>query len=184
MIFLETSRTILRQWQAGDIPRFAEMNADKTVMQYYPSVMSVLESENLVARFRRHIQQEGYGFFALELKESGEFLGFVGLNKPAYALPFSPCIEIGWRLAKEYWGKGYASEAAGKCLEFAFAVCNIPEIVSFTSLLNKKSQAVMERIGMTNTRYHFEHPALPENHVLREHVLYKITKPQFLNINN
>ncbi len=107
-------------------------------------------------------------------------MGFVGLHEPTYDLPVTPCIEIGWRLAKEYWGKGYATEAAKTSLDFAFKKLNLPEVYSFASVSNRKSWTVMERLKMVNTKENFEHPDIPKNNPLREHVLYKITQRQWL----
>lgn len=106
-------------------------------------------------------------------------MGFVGLHETTYDLPVTPCVEISWRLAKKYWGKGYATEAAKASLAVAFTTLELYEIFSFTSVLNKKSRAVMERLRMTNTQENFEHPIIPKNHPLREHVLYQINKQQW-----
>ena len=126
------------------------------------------------------IAERGWGFWAVESKESGEFIGFTGLHIPAAALPFSPCVEIGWRLAFRYWGKGLASEAARDALRFGFESLSLPEIVSFTSVHNFRSRAVMARIGMQNSPETFEHPNVPENHALREHCLYRLRREQWV----
>jgi len=181
-IYLETERIILREWRESDLPALAKINADPDVMRYFPASLTVQESENLVNRFQQHIHHNGFGFFALELKSDRQLIGFTGLNKPYYALPFSPCVEIGWRLAKEFWGKGLASEAAGKCLQFAFEQLTLRDVVSFTAVDNVKSRSVMERIGMQNVAQNFQHPLLPTGHALREHVLYKIDKAHWLTI--
>ena len=126
------------------------------------------------------IHERGWGFWAVEHCDEHQFIGFVGLHMPQYDLPVTPCVEIGWRLAKEYWGRGYATEAAHASLEVAFEQLNLPEVYSFASVANKKSQAVMQRIGMSNTMNNFEHPMIPEGHYLREHVLYKINQKSWL----
>lgn len=122
------------------------------------------------------ISNQGWGFWAVELKSTNSFIGFVGLHQADVELPFSPCVEIGWRLSKKYWNNGYATEAGRAALKFAFEILKLNQVVSFTSLKNKRSQAVMQRLNMINTNQNFEHPKLPIGHQLREHVLYKITK--------
>ena len=180
IIEIETLRLNLRQWRQEDRPAFARINADPTVMKYYPSVLSVKESNAMAKKMELLIHKQGWGFWAVEKRDNKEFMGFVGLNKPAYQLPVTPCVEIGWRLAKEYWGCGYATEAANACLNVAFKQLNLSDVYSFTSVTNIKSQAVMQRIGMINTDANFEHPMIPGNHPLREHVLYRIDKHRWL----
>ena len=174
IIEIETSRLRLRQWKKDDYPLFAEINADAVVMEYYPDILNKEESDALAQKFENLITERGWGFWAVEKLSDNDFIGFVGLHEPTYILPVSPCVEIGWRLGKEHWGMGYASEAANACLDIAFSRLNLSEIYSFTSVTNKRSQAVMERIGMINTNLNFEHPMIPENHPLREHYLYKV----------
>jgi RimJ/RimL family protein N-acetyltransferase len=128
-------------------------------------------------RFQAKIEQDGWGFWALETE--GQFIGFVGLQQANTLLPFSPCIEIGWRLDKAFWGKGLASEAAKMSLAYGFRHLQLSEIVSFTATLNKRSEAVMQRIGMQKQSAHFYHPALDPNSELSEHVLYRISRQQF-----
>lgn len=174
IIEIETERLILRQWHDEDKPLFAKMNADPDVMKYFPAVLTVEESNVLAEKIETLIAKNGWGFWAVEIISTGEFIGFVGLNQPTYEVPVSSCVEIGWRLAKEYWGNGYATEAANACLDFAFQNLVLEDVYSFTAVSNKRSRAVMERLHMTNTETNFEHPLVPENHPLREHVLYKI----------
>ncbi|WP_455207895.1 GNAT family N-acetyltransferase [Kaarinaea lacus] len=173
IIEAQTERLKLRQWEKADFPGFASINADPDVMKYYPNVLSEAQSNAMAQKFESLIDARGWGFWAVEKTDDQQFIGFVGLHEPAYDLPVTPCVEIGWRLGKEYWGNGYATEAAIACLEIAFKRLHIPEVYSFTPVSNKKSQAVMERIGMVNTNKNFEHPMIPENHPLREHYLYK-----------
>ena len=175
---LKTDRLLLRQWQSEDYPPFARLNNDPIVMAYYPSVLTEPESNALAEKIKDLISQRGWGLWAVELKLNKQFIGFVGLHIPDASLPASPCVEIGWRLDKSSWGKGYATEAANAALTYAFETLHLDEVVSFTSVSNNKSRAVMERLNMTNTQENFEHPILPEGHKLREHVLYKIKKPQ------
>ncbi|MCK5662672.1 MAG: GNAT family N-acetyltransferase, partial [Thiotrichaceae bacterium] len=115
----------------------------------------------------------------VELKADHQFIGFVGLNNPQDNLPFNPCVEIGWRIAKQFWGQGLATEAANAALEFAFKNLKLDEVVSFTSMHNQRSKAVMERLNMTDAKQNFDHPALPVGHYLRQHVLYKISREQW-----
>ena len=176
---LDTERLRLRQWQAEDYPPFALINADPDVMAFYPACLTVAESDSLAQKIEALLKQKGWGFWAVELKNEGNFIGFVGLHEPQYELPFKPCIEIGWRLAKNYWGRGYATEAAQAALKFAFEKLRLDEVVSFTSLNNRRSEAVMQRLHMVNTGNNFEHPSIAVGHPLREHLLYKITKAQW-----
>lgn len=173
MIQLETSRLRLRPWRDEDFAPFAALNADPQVMAHFPATLDRAESDVLAARCQSLIEAQGWGFWATEIKASGDFIGFVGLHRPIAELPFSPCVEIGWRLARPFWGQGYASEAARATLSFAFNDLALAEVVAFTSLENRRSQAVMERLGMRRAE-NFEHPALPPGHPLREHCLYRL----------
>lgn len=178
---LETVRLLLRQWKENDFPLFSSLNADPIVMEYFPGTLSEEES-NIEARIIQSlIAERGWGFWAVEEKVSKNFIGFVGLHTPELELPFSPCVEVGWRLAKEYWGKGYATEAANEALNYAFNKLCLEEVYSFTSVGNSRSRSVMERLRMLNTNQNFDHPGVPEGNAHREHVLYKITKTEWLN---
>jgi ribosomal-protein-alanine N-acetyltransferase len=176
---LETERLLLRQWREQDLPVFAELNSDLEVMEYFPKPLNREESDAIAQKCESLISERGWGFWATEIKDSGEFIGFVGLHKPKATLPFSPCVEIGWRLLKKYWGNGYASEAAREALKYSFEILCLNEVVSFTTVSNFRSQAVMERLGLHNTHQNFEHPDLPKGHALSKHVLYKITKSEW-----
>lgn len=178
-IKLETERLKLRQWKESDLPLFAEMNADPVVMEYYPDTVSEAESNAMACKIKGLISERSWGFWTVEIKKEQNFIGFVGLHKPTYDLPITPCVEVGWRLAKEYWGKGYATEAARESLRFAFEELRLKEVYSFASVLNERSCSVMKRLKMINMENNFEHPILPEGHALREHVLYKITREQW-----
>ena len=158
MIEASTDRLLLRQWRDSDLPFFARLNANPEVMRYFPSTLNQEKSDDLANRIRQKMERFGWGFWALERQHDGQFLGFVGLNDPDYSVPVSPCTEIGWRLDQPYWGFGYASEAAKKCLEIAFTTLNRQRIHSFTAIPNMRSQAVMTRIGMTNAHNNFMHP--------------------------
>ena len=176
---LETDRLILRPWQEADRAPFAELNADPEVMRHFPATLSRAESDGMVDRASETFAAQGWGWFAVEVKDGAPFIGFVGLNIPNYAdrLPFTPAFEIGWRLARTAWGQGYASEAAERCLAFAFHDLDRDEVVSFTARPNERSQSVMRRIGMSrDPGGDFDHPLLPEGHALRAHVLYRLRR--------
>ncbi len=175
---LRTNRLILRQWQTSDFASYAEMNADPKVMRYFPNTLTEARSDEQALRIQTLIKDRGYGFWALESLASGDFLGFVGLNycDAESGIPNAPLIEIGWRLAYQHWGKGYATEAAKRALQFAFDDLREPAVYAFTSLLNTPSQQVMTRIGMSNTGQDFDHPQVPDGHELKRHCLFKISR--------
>ena len=179
VVELETERLNLRQWKDSDYPVFAEMSSDPEVMEFYPKVLSENESNEIANKIHTLIAKRGWGFWAVERKENNQFIGFVGLHEPVPELPFSPCVEIGWRLGKEHWGKGYATEAAKESLKYAFESLKLGNVVSFATVGNKRSRAVMERLNMVNTYRNFEHPELPVGSPLREHVLYELTKERW-----
>jgi len=164
----------LRQWREEDLAKFADINADPKVMEYYPNLLSRLESNAAAEKFKLLIAQNGWGFWAVETISERAFIGLVGLHKPLYKLPFGPCVEIGWRVGSAHWGKGYATEAGKACMNFAFDRLDLCEVFAFTSVSNMKSRAVMERLGMVNIEANFDHPTIPHNSPLREHVVYKI----------
>ncbi|HET7360369.1 MAG TPA: GNAT family N-acetyltransferase [Salinimicrobium sp.] len=169
----QSSRLGFRQWNDTDLIPFAEMNADPEVMRYFPATRSFEESEKSLQQFKKHFEQYGYCFYAVDELASKNFIGFVGLNNPKFEAGFMPCTEIGWRLRKEFWNKGYATEAAKRCLEYGFKKLNLNKIVSFTSVLNIPSENVMKKIGMRKVK-HFLHPDVNTGHDLEEHVLYEI----------
>lgn len=173
---LQTNRLILRQWTDDDLAPFAQLNADPQVMEYFPATLSKAESDEFANTIRSLIEARGWGLWAVEVPEQAAFIGFVGLHKPADDLPCSPCVEIGWRLAKAYWGQGYASEAAHAALGYAFEQLALDEVVSFTAAINKRSEAVMQKIGMNNTGQNFRHPRVDPASPLCEHVLYRIRR--------
>ncbi|MES2868265.1 MAG: GNAT family N-acetyltransferase [Pseudomonadota bacterium] len=177
----ESARLRLRPWRDTDLPEFAAMCADPQVMRYFPAPLSRLESATWIGRMRGHFAEHGFGFWALERKDTGAFIGCAGLLNVSFEAPFTPAIEIGWRLAPEHWGLGYASEAAWAALRCAFDRLALDQVVSFTSGLNLPSQKVMQAIGMQrDLGGDFEHPKLPEGHPLRSHALYRITRAQWL----
>lgn len=179
LIELETERLHLRQWRPNDRAPFAALNADARVMEHFPAPLSREESDEMADRCERLINERGWGFWAAELKETGAFIGFVGLHVPPSNLPCAPCVEIGWRLAHAHWQRGYASEAARHALRFAFQTLALPEVVAFTTPSNQRSLAVMARLGM-NEAGTFEHPFVPEGNALRTHRLFRLPRAQYL----
>lgn len=172
---LETSRLRLRRWADADKEPFARMGADPRVMEFFPTLLSRAESDATADKCAALILRRGWGLWAVERKDGFPFIGFVGLHVPQAKLPFSPCVEVGWRLAAEHWKQGFATEAARTVLEVAFTKLELREIVAFTAMLNLRSQAVMQRLGMRRSEP-FEHPALPAGHILRPHILYRLTR--------
>lgn len=168
----------LRPWLARDRVAFRRINADPRVNEFLPGPLDGAESDALADRIQAAMAANGFGFWALEVPGVAEFGGFVGLHRPSAALPFAPCVEIGWRLAPELWGRGLATEAARACLDHAFGALALAEVVAFTVPANRRSRAVMERIGMARDQAgDFDHPALPAGHPLRRHVLYRMKAP-------
>jgi RimJ/RimL family protein N-acetyltransferase len=148
-------------------------------MEFFPTPLTRAESDALADRCQTYIAERGWSFWAVETKSTPEFIGFVGLHTPA-DLPFSPCVEVGWRLAAKHWGKGFATEAARGALRVAFERLRLLEVVSFTTIGNFRSRAVMERLGMIDTEKTFEHPKIPVGHALRNHCLYRLSRERWL----
>lgn len=181
IVELTTERLILRQWRECDRLPFAQLNGNPEVMKFFPNPLSREESDTLAQRCEALIKDRGWGFWAVERRADHTFLGLVGLHNPSAPLSFKPCIEVGWRLDKPYWGQGYATEAAKASLEFGFKSLGLSEIVSFTSVLNLRSQAVMQRLEMRRDPATFMHPSVTPGHPLEEHCLYRISKNQWDN---
>ena len=174
---LETERLRLRNWQPSDREPFAQINADPRVMEFLPKRLTREESDAMVERIESHFREKGFGLYAVELREGGRFIGYVGLHTPTFTAHFTPCVEIGWRLANDSWGRGLATEGALAVVRYAFENIGLDEIVSFTVPVNLRSIRVMEKIGMTrDADGDFEHPNLPEAHPLRRHVLFHLRK--------
>ena len=175
MITLETERLLLRAWKEEDIEPFFAMNQDQKVMEFFPSLWSMSMVTEFINRMSRQLAEKSFTLWATEEKSSKQFIGFIGLNSPNWEAPFTPCVEIGWRLAAEFWGKGYATEGAKRVLEYAFNSLKLHEVVSFTVPDNLKSRKVMEKIGMNrDLNGDFLHPKLAPEHPFARHVLYTI----------
>lgn len=177
---LATDRLLLRPWHASDYAPFARLNADPITMRYFPEPLSEAKSNAMADRINALIGERGWGFWAVEIVGVAPFIGFVGLHVPSADLPFSPCVEIGWRLDRRYWRQGYATEAAKRALEFGFTDLELGEIVSFTAAVNTPSQGVMQKLGMRHDGETFEHPDIPEEHPLRPHILYRLSRQDWL----
>lgn len=175
-IEFETDRLRLLTWDERHIAPFAALNADPEVMRYFPSLQDAEQTRATVEAWRAQLADRGWSNWAVERKQDGAFIGFIGLSVPRRQLPFSPCVEIGWRLARPFWGFGYATEGARGALAVGFEQLGLEEIVSFTALFNRPSRAVMERIGMHDTGRDFDHPALPDGHALQRHCLYTLVR--------
>ena len=175
-----TTRLHLRQWLPQDRDAFAAMSADPEVMRYFPAPLTRAQSDAMADKCEALIAERGWGMWAVERLADQRFIGFVGLHIPQADLPFSPCVEIGWRLARDAWGHGLATEAAIAALGVGFDRLQLPEIVAFTTQTNTPSQAVMQRLGMVrDAAADFDHPALPANHPLRAHQLYRLSAQKF-----
>lgn len=173
---IRTERLVIRQWQEADIQPFAHLHADFRVMEFFPSVKTFEESFKDYENNLAHLKKHGYGWWAVGERKKDNFIGFIGLKYlDYYEALFTPAVEISWKLAYDYWGKGYAREGALATLKYGFEALKLPEIISVTSFPNVRSQRVMERIGMHHDpREDFDHPRLPEGHPLRRHMVYRL----------
>ena len=171
--YFETQRLIFRSWQEEDISYLARLNSDDKVMEYFLKKLSYQQTIALYNQIQEEFTIYGFGAYSVEEKETGVFIGFVGLHNVTFEVDFAPAVEILWRLLPEFWGKGYATEAAIACLNYAKKELKLKEIVSFTSLLNKRSEHVMQKIGMARIK-EFNHPLVEPEHPLYRHILYKI----------
>ena len=171
---LETDRLILRQWQDADIEPFARMNADPEVMRYFPCVLSFEESKALFCKMQNITSTNGWGWWARESKESGEFIGATGLVSVLFEAHFVPAVEVGWRIRREHWRKGFATEAATAAKGYAKNKLRLPKLVSFTACQTVPSIGVMKKIGMSQIQPNFNHPNAPAGHPLQEHVVFEV----------
>jgi len=178
---IKTKRLILRPWQESDLEPFAALNSDPRVREYFPSILTRYESDQMAKEGQAAIDKNGWGFWAVSLKDTSEFIGFIGLNIVDFVEHFTPAVEIGWRLAFEHWGKGYATEGAKASLKYGFEILNLPEIVSFTAEQNMRSRKVMEKIGMLhNPDDDFDYPKYPDGHPLKRQVLYRLKNKKII----
>ena len=176
MKIIETERLILRTWKNFDLDAYYHINQDPMVTEFLGGPLSMQEIQDFMKAQNQQFDQMGYALWAVEEKSSGKLIGFIGLNQLETGFPFSPCVEIGWRLGSEYWKKGYATEGARVVLDYGFKNIKLKEIIAFTVPANIRSIRVMEKIGMVkDVEGNFAHPKLPGDHRLSQHVLYRIT---------
>ena len=175
MIVIETKRLILRTWDNDDINDYYLLNQDPKVVEFLLKMSSIEQAKEFIENMNHQFHIYGYTVFAVEEKESGELIGFTGLNSPIWSTSFTPCVEIGWRLSSKFWGKGYATEAARAVLDYGFKECALDEILAWTVPANIRSISVMKKIGMEHDiNGDFNHPEVPEGHKLLKHILYRI----------
>lgn len=179
MIYIETERLILRDWQELDTEPFRAMNKDPMVMEFFPNVLTDKESDAFSVRIKDEFKEYGYGLYAVETKNSQELIGFVGFHRAVFQSAFTPCIEIGWRLKTDAWGKGYATECAKACLRYGLESLGLERVSSFTSQINTRSENVMKKIGLKKIR-EFDHPNIDDSSKLKPHVLYSISKEDWM----
>lgn len=176
---IQTERLVLRGWCDDDLAAFAAMNADKRVAQFLPATLDRSQSDAFAARIRADLRIRGFGLWAVQRtdRDAAAFIGYIGLSVPRFSAAFTPCVEIGWRLAPEHWGVGLATEGARAVVDHAFRNVGLQEIVSFTVPSNRPSRRIMEKIGMRHDPDEdFDHPKLAAGHPLRRHVLYRLNK--------
>lgn len=171
---LETERLILRQWRDSDLQAMATINQDPKVMEHFAATRSLEETKAFINSNKTLFKDLGYCFYATELKQTHELIGFVGIA-PVYEMPCTPAIEIGWRLGTKFWGQGLATEAAKAVIDYAFNALGIGELVSFTATTNKKSERVMQRLGFIRSeKDDFDHPRIVDGHPLKRHIFYRL----------
>jgi RimJ/RimL family protein N-acetyltransferase len=182
-LVLETARLLLRPFRDDDLGGLAALCADPVVMRHFPKTLDRASSEKLAERIKAHFDQHGFGPWSVEIKDTHAYAGFVGLMVPTFETHFTPCVEVGWRLARKYWGRGYATEAARVALAFGFETVGCDEIVSMTVPGNFRSRAVMARLGMKRrSQDDFDHPNVPDGHKLRRHVLYRLGRQDWTKL--
>lgn len=182
-IFIETARLFLRTWKNEDAEAYYRINQDPKVIELLGGALTLKAVEEFIAAKNSQQDKCGYTLWAVELKETGELMGFIGLNYTDWKSHFTPAVEIGWRLGSQYWGKGYATEGANASLNYGFSHCHLNEIISFTVPANVRSIRVMEKIGLKRDIHgDFSHPKLPTNHPLSRHILYRLTADDYFSI--
>jgi len=165
----------MRRWRSADVGPLAALNADPEVMRFFPARLSRAQTELMIERIEAGFERDGFGLWALEVRDGGELAGFAGLSSATFAAHFTPAVEVGWRLARSHWGHGYATEAGRAALAFGFEHADLKEIVSFTAVRNARSRAVMERLGLTHDQHgDFDHPLIAGAREVRRHVLYRM----------
>ena len=180
MQICETKRLILRTWRDDDFQPMCDINQDPLVMAHFPALQDAQTTQRLIDNARRHFDQHGYGLYAVERRDTGEFIGFIGCQVVGFEASFAPATEIAWRLASAYWGNGFATEGARAVLRDAFQRLALPEVVSFTAATNTRSIRVMQKIGLIHDMTgDFEHPRLEPNSPLCRHVLYRLRREQW-----
>lgn len=178
---IETERLILRTWRKEDTDPYFQINQDPKVMEYFPGLQDLETTKNFIIKVNNHFDKHGYTLYATARKDTNEFIGFIGLFVADFEAHFTPATEIGWRLSSKHWGKGFATEGAKAVLDYAFKELEIPEIVSFTAEGNAKSIKVMQKIGLQhNAGNDFDHPKLDDASPLKRHVLYRLTREDYL----
>jgi RimJ/RimL family protein N-acetyltransferase len=174
MYLFTSERLGFRNWIDDDIPKMTALNADPEVMKFFPALQDTAQTKGFIERMQRQYEDKGFCYFAVELLSTKEFIGFIGLSIPRFEAEFTPCVDMGWRLDKQYWGNGYASEGAKRCIEYGFEVLELENIVAICPEINKPSEGVMKKIGMKK-KFHFKHPLLLDNERLKNCLLYEIT---------
>ena len=176
---LHTPRLILRRWRDGDRVPFAKLNRDAQVMEHMPARLTRAQSDEMIELIEARFDQHGYGLWAVEVRATGALAGFTGLQDVPFQAPFTPAIEVGWRLARTVWGRGYATEAARAALAYGFGALRLPEVVAMIVPANRRSRAVAQRLDMTqDPAGAFEHPRFAPGHRLRRHLLYRLSATQ------
>jgi len=178
MNLFHSERLGFRPWSENDLPKMSAINADPLVMEFFPSTATIEQTEGLIKKMKKMYAEKGYCYFAVDQLEDQQFIGFIGLSEQTYEAPFTPCVDIGWRLGKQYWGRGYATEGAKRCLELDFQNLGLNNIKAVAPVINRKSIGVMEKIGMKK-QMDFIHPNLIHDQRLRHCVCYQIGKPNF-----
>jgi RimJ/RimL family protein N-acetyltransferase len=177
---LHTERLILRRWKDRDGDAFAALNSDPVVMEHFPGVLTREESDQMIRHMELHFEEFGYGLWAVEIRWAEKLIGFAGLAVPTFNTHFTPAVEIGWRLTRDEWGNGYATEAAKAAIDFGFDHARLDEILSWTIPANERSQGVMTRLGMERApELDFDHPRFLDDDHLRRHVVYRLTREQW-----
>lgn len=175
----QSARLGFRNWTDADIAPFASLNADPVAMEFFPKTLSYEETASLAKKFMADFEEHGFCFYAVDRLDTGGFIGFIGLKRTNFQASFTPCVEIGWRLLRSVWGLGFATEGAIRCLKYAFEELALQEVYSFTAVINKRSERIMQKAGMKKIG-EFPHPVLTEGHPLQQHVLYRIHREELV----